>query len=157
MGFMGSGKSLLGRSLAKLLKRPFIDLDQYIEEQEMLSIGEIFETQGEKHFRELEEKYLKKVLESDSEAVIALGGGTPFHPSSFDLIKKKKPQPLPQGFTGTIDHSIESGFGKPPVIKGFVTGSDPGCCKPVVRRTRKHLFESRCVRKCRGTQGRHLD
>jgi shikimate kinase len=89
MGFMGSGKSLLGRSLAKLLKRPFIDLDQYIEEQEMLSIGEIFETQGEKHFRELEEKYLKKVLESDSEAVIALGGGTPFHPSSFDLIKKK--------------------------------------------------------------------
>ena len=126
MGFMGSGKSLLGRSLAKLLKRPFIDLDQYIEEQEMLSIGEIFETQGEKHFRELEEKYLKKVLESDSEAVIALGGRNSFPSFELRFNQKEKPQPLPQGFTGTIDHSIESGFGKPPVIKGFVTGSDPG-------------------------------
>jgi shikimate kinase len=73
---MGCGKTTLGKRLAKNLKRDFIDLDQYIEISERCSIREIFSSKGESYFREIEGKYLRKVIKVRKGLVIALGGGT---------------------------------------------------------------------------------
>ncbi|MCS6874513.1 MAG: shikimate kinase [Pyrinomonadaceae bacterium] len=75
IGFMGVGKSTVAKHLAKILRCEKLDLDDYIEENEKLSPAEIITLYGEKFFRELETKYLKKALETEAK-VIALGGGT---------------------------------------------------------------------------------
>lgn len=78
IGFMGCGKSTIGRELADLLGYAFVDLDEHIEAQGR-SIAEIFETEGEKAFRDLERDALAQ-LSGMVDTVIATGGGTPcFH------------------------------------------------------------------------------
>jgi shikimate kinase len=74
VGFMGSGKTTIGRALAERLQREFIDLDELIVERAGRSIPEIFAQFGEEHFRALEREALR-TLESRSAAVVALGGG----------------------------------------------------------------------------------
>jgi shikimate kinase len=74
VGFMGAGKSTVGRELSLKLHWPFLDLDAEIESATQLSVREIFERFGEPHFRELEREHLKRLSETP-QAVIALGGG----------------------------------------------------------------------------------
>ena len=76
IGFMGAGKTRLGKELAQLMGFSFIDLDQLIVEQQGQSISRIFETKGEAYFRALEkETLLKTSLYKDT--IISTGGGTP--------------------------------------------------------------------------------
>lgn len=78
-GFMGSGKTTIGRALAQRLSWRFVDLDQKIEQQAQHTIAEIFSAFGEKGFRKLESEVLEKIIDSlaaDRPAVVALGGGT---------------------------------------------------------------------------------
>lgn len=72
---MGSGKSTLGKELATQLDLNFIDLDKTIEEKFGRDIPSIFATEGEKHFRDLEQQMLEEALEQD-DYVMATGGGT---------------------------------------------------------------------------------
>lgn len=76
IGFMGSGKSTVGRKLASKLKWTFIDLDEEIERKIGMSIPEIFSKKGEAFFRETESDQLKN-LETGTRTVISTGGGTP--------------------------------------------------------------------------------
>lgn len=71
-GFMGCGKSHIGRMLAENMDMRFVDLDKHIVRNEGLTIPEIFERFGEPHFRALEAKYIKEL---SSEFVVATGGG----------------------------------------------------------------------------------
>lgn len=71
-GFMGCGKSHIGRMTAKLLGMKFIDLDRYIVNAQGLTIPEIFDKFGEPHFRALEAKYIRELAEG---CVVATGGG----------------------------------------------------------------------------------
>ena len=73
-GMMGVGKSTIGRLIAKRLKIKFIDVDKVIEKKEKKTIKRIFEDNGEKYFRKLEEKTTLKILKNNR-SVIALGGG----------------------------------------------------------------------------------
>ena len=73
-GFMGVGKSTIGRKLCKKLKLDFVDLDDIIEEKAGQSISEIFSQNGESDFRKFESKCLKEVATRRGQ-VIALGGG----------------------------------------------------------------------------------
>ena len=73
-GMMGVGKSTIGRLIAKRLKIKFIDVDKIIEKKEKKTIKRIFEDNGEKYFRKLEEKTTLKILKNNN-TVIALGGG----------------------------------------------------------------------------------
>lgn len=86
MGYMGSGKSAVGRQIAVLLQRPFIDLDLLIEQRMGLSITEIFEQKGAVFFRKREAEILSEVINTHSDAVIALGGGTPIYGNNLNVI-----------------------------------------------------------------------
>ncbi|PKP60667.1 shikimate kinase [Candidatus Atribacteria bacterium HGW-Atribacteria-1] len=74
-GFMGTGKSVVAKELARKLKMEFIDMDQIIEEDQGMSISDIFARYGENYFREQENKLVKKLSQKEN-MVIATGGGT---------------------------------------------------------------------------------
>lgn len=88
VGYMGSGKSTIGRSLASQLNIPFIDLDHYIMEKEQLSVNEIFKSKGEIYFRKRETFYLHEILQNNQSLILATGGGTPCYGSNMELLKK---------------------------------------------------------------------
>ena len=75
VGYMGSGKSTVGRIVAEDLSWDFVDLDAVVAEHAGLSIPEIFESSGEPHFRNLERLALLDALDGFSERVVACGGG----------------------------------------------------------------------------------
>lgn len=86
-GFMGSGKTSIGKILASKLNFEFIDTDDLIETSENTSISEIFENNGEDYFRNLEFNIIKNIS-SKKRCVISLGGGTLTNLASANLIKK---------------------------------------------------------------------
>ncbi len=86
IGFMGAGKSTIGRQLAAELARPFIDLDQMIESEIGMSISAYFETAGESAFRKAETQALAKALTGDE--VVACGGGIVLKEQNRSLLKK---------------------------------------------------------------------
>lgn len=83
---MGCGKSTVGKSLARALKLPFIDLDEYIESEQKQSVSTLFEQKGELYFRQMEQKALKHFIRSSKPAVIALGGGTPCYFDNINIL-----------------------------------------------------------------------
>jgi shikimate kinase len=74
IGMMGTGKSTVGKEVAKKLKIEFIDTDTLIEKETNQTISEIFKKNGEKYFRDLEEQTFLKI-KNDKEKIISLGGG----------------------------------------------------------------------------------
>lgn len=83
IGFMGSGKSSVGRALAKEKSMFFVDTDALIESFEGVKIRDIFASQGEAYFRELEKKCYDWLASSVSNSVISVGGGMPTVVDSF--------------------------------------------------------------------------
>jgi len=73
-GFMGTGKTVVGRALAKRLGMKFVDMDDVIEEREGMKIADIFAKRGEAHFRDVE-KLVAKDIAVQSGLVVAAGGG----------------------------------------------------------------------------------
>lgn len=86
-GFMGCGKTTAGRKLARLTGFTFIDVDQYLEEQEGCTISQIFAEHGEAYFRDLETRYIREIC-SHSGQIIALGGGAVLRPENVATIKE---------------------------------------------------------------------
>ena len=86
-GYMGSGKTAVGKALATRLSLKFRDLDDEIVAEENRSIPSIFATDGEIYFRRKEAKVLKDLLEKEEDYVLALGGGTPCYGKNLQLIK----------------------------------------------------------------------
>ena len=85
-GFMGTGKTSLGKLLATKLGRPFVDIDKKIESEQQLSIPKIFEQFGETHFRTLEKSAVRELSEKRG-LVIATGGGTIKDEDNLALLK----------------------------------------------------------------------
>ena len=88
IGFMGTGKSSCGKSLATRLGCAFIDLDKYIENKEGASIPEIFASKGEAYFREREREAVRETSERKG-VVIATGGGTVKDEENLRLLKAR--------------------------------------------------------------------
>lgn len=102
IGYMGAGKTTLGRALAKELKIEFLDLDNYIEERLCKSISQIFAEKGEEGFRDIERRMLHEAGEFEN-VVISTGGGTPCF---FDNIEYMNGQ----GTTVFLDVPVERLF-----------------------------------------------
>ncbi len=86
-GFMGCGKSTVGRALSQLADMKFIDTDSFIEENKKMTISEIFEKFGEKHFRLLEKEAAEKLSDIGG-FVIATGGGMLLNSEIAEIFKK---------------------------------------------------------------------
>jgi len=88
IGFMGTGKTTLGKILARKLNIPQLDLDHYIVEKEGKEIPTIFAEKGEDYFREVETACLKEVLLDGVLKVVTTGGGIVLRGENRELIKK---------------------------------------------------------------------
>lgn len=85
VGYMGSGKTIIGRVLAQRINLPFYDLDWYIEQRMRQSVQEIFQERGEEGFRRIEHNMLHEVAEFEN-IVLSCGGGTPCFFNNMDYL-----------------------------------------------------------------------
>lgn len=87
VGYMGSGKSTVGKKLAHRMSLPYFDLDQEIEKAEGLSVSDIFARGGEAAFRGIESKILKNIIHTQDAFVLSTGGGTPCFYDNMEVMK----------------------------------------------------------------------
>ena len=87
MGFMGAGKSTIGRKLAEVCSCEFIDTDEWIEKEQKRKISEIFQEDGEKAFRDMETELLKNLQDSKEEFILSIGGGMPVREENRELLR----------------------------------------------------------------------
>ncbi len=99
IGFMGSGKSTIGKLLAEYLGWDFVDIDRLVEEKEGMKIKDIFKVKGEKYFRNLEMQILKSLL-SRNKVIVATGGGLGANKKALNLMKR-------HGFVIWLDISFD--------------------------------------------------
>lgn len=116
VGFMGSGKTTLGKKLANKLGYAFFDLDELIEEQEKLSISEIFSKQGENYFRNVEQKILHEKLGANQPLVLSVGGGTPCFFDNMEFINKQATSIYLKYNAGMLYSRLSSAKAKRPLL-----------------------------------------
>lgn len=88
IGYMGAGKTTIGKALAKELNIPFYDLDWYITSRMRKTVGQIFEERGEEGFRQIEHNMLHEVAEFE-DVIISCGGGTPCFFDNIDYMNQQ--------------------------------------------------------------------
>ncbi len=86
IGYMGCGKSSLGRKLAKAGGMEFMDMDYIIEQREGASISDIFHYQGEEYFRDAERALIEELGTAEGDMVISTGGGAPAWQNNMELM-----------------------------------------------------------------------
>lgn len=89
LGLRGAGKSSVGERLAERLGRRFLELDQLIEGEAGMQLGDLFELHGEEHVRQLEHRVLRRVLEGEAPSVIATGGGLVTNPETWRELRER--------------------------------------------------------------------
>lgn len=77
IGYMGCGKSTVGRKLARRLDVPFVDTDAAVEEREGATVADLFRYEGEERFRAIEREVLERTIATEAAAVVSTGGGLP--------------------------------------------------------------------------------
>ena len=113
IGFMGVGKTTIGKQIAALNKVVFIDTDSQIEKETSKSIKEIFETDGEIAFRKLETDTIRSI---NRKSVIACGGGLPAHNNNIEYLKHKGIVIYLKASTETLIKRLEKNKNKRPLI-----------------------------------------
>jgi shikimate kinase len=87
VGYMGVGKTKIGKELEKKLNLRFVDLDELIEEKENKSIAEVFEQKGELYFRKVEHQLFSSLLQNEDSFILGTGGGTPCYYNNHLLLE----------------------------------------------------------------------
>jgi len=136
LGYMGCGKSAISKGLSQKLEVKRIDLDDYIEEKEKLSIANIFASKGEVYFRKLETICLNEILNQDEDYILSLGGGTPCFGTNMQLINSKATSVYLSANIPTLTKRLLPEKSKRPLISRI---SDQDLPEFIA----KHLFERR--------------
>jgi len=111
-GFMGVGKSAVGREVAARLDRPFVDMDDLIEQNAGMSISDIFETKGEDYFRTLEAMTLRE-LAAQRGMIIATGGGALVNASNREMMARSSLLICLTASVGAIEARVGSDINRP--------------------------------------------
>ena len=137
-GFMGCGKSSIGRKLSALLSCSLVDLDEYIESKEGRPITEIFKAGGEAAFRAIERSCLSEILSTGPASmlsqndrkndgrilVISLGGGTLTTPECAELVSERTTCIYLRATIDTLVQRLEKDYGNRPMLTGGQSGHD---------------------------------
>ena len=131
---MGSGKTLVSKELSILNNFKIFDLDTEISKQNNRSITEIFKEKGEIFFRKTEKEVLEKILSSEKNIILSLGGGTPCYYNNIDSINEKTISIFLKTNVKTLAQRLSSEKDKRPLIQNISNEDLPEFIA-------KHLFE----------------
>ncbi|RFC53199.1 shikimate kinase [Brumimicrobium aurantiacum] len=117
IGFMGVGKTTLGKKIAKKLEYTFVDIDQKIESKFKISINEFFNKYGETTFRKEETKMLESIISEENNAIISVGGGLPCFNGNMELMNKSGVTCYLKRPPKELYHRLVNGKGNRPLLK----------------------------------------
>lgn len=121
IGYMGSGKTTLGRALSRATGMQFIDLDEYIENRYHMSISDIFSRHGEAGFRQREQTMLTEVADFE-DVIIACGGGTPCFYDNMELMNRRGTTVLLEASHARLSERLSAARSKRPLIAAMTDG-----------------------------------
>jgi len=120
IGYMGSGKSTIGKNLSKIVGIPFYDLDEIIEQHENTSIKNIFKTKGEIYFRKIEHQMLHDFHRNNNSYILALGGGTPCYANNHFLLQEEEVKSFYlKGSIATLINRLKNEKAKRPLLNNI--------------------------------------
>lgn len=135
VGYMGSGKSTIGKQVSEIVGIPFYDLDEIIEESEKDTIKNIFSTKGEIYFRKIESRIFRDFITKNENFILALGGGTPCYANNEEILKLEDVASFYlKGSIKTLSNRLESEKNNRPLIANLSN-------KELDDYIRKHLFD----------------
>lgn len=134
IGYMGSGKTSVGRKLAHMLGLPFFDLDAVITESEERTITEIFDREGESGFRGLERNYLHKIADTHPSMVLSTGGGTPCFYDNMEFMKQTGITVYLKMDVASLAHRLANSKDERPLIAGLANDE-------LIARVKSHIDE----------------
>ncbi len=117
IGYMGAGKTTLGRAFAHAAGLSFIDLDWYIEERFHKTIGQLFAERGEQGFRELERRMLHEAAEFE-DVIISVGGGTPCFFDNMDYMNTRGDTVFLEASPEVLFNRLKAGKQQRPLLAG---------------------------------------
>lgn len=117
IGYMGAGKTTLGKALAREMKVQFCDLDWFIEERYHRTIQQIFDEKGEAGFRDIERKMLYEVAEFE-DIIISCGGGTPCFFDNIEFMNSKAQTVYLKATPEILFQHLKMGKTERPLLKG---------------------------------------
>lgn len=117
VGYMGAGKTTVGRALSKELGLPFYDLDWYIESRRRKTVSQLFQEIGEEGFRTIERNMLHEVAEFEN-VIISCGGGTPCFFDNMDYMNQQGQVVYLKATPQVLYNHLLMGKGRRPLLEG---------------------------------------
>lgn len=152
---MGSGKSTVGRQLAAQLQYEFVDLDQLIEQQEQLTVSQLFAMQGESHFRQVEARHLR-LLAAYENLVVATGGGCPCYLNNMDWMNTHGITVYLEAPVKLLADRLEKEKEKRPLLQGKSSEELYGFIQQLLRERMTYYSAARFIVPAASLSGRKL-
>ena len=144
IGFMGAGKTTIGKALSAKMKCSFVDLDFFIERRYHKTIRQIFDEKGESAFREIEQKILREVAEFEN-VVISTGGGTPCFYQNMLFMNKNGLTVFLDVSTPELTKRISSNIGVRPMLKNYADNELTLFIEETVSRRRPYYEQAQLI------------
>ncbi len=123
VGFMGAGKTVIGKKISSILNIEFIDMDEVIEKNEGMPISSIFQTYGEIYFRSLEKNLLKKLIRKEN-IIISTGGGVIEDKDNYELLKSNGEVIFLKASPETIMDHLKNSMERRPLLENSKDPAD---------------------------------
>lgn len=119
IGYMGAGKSTVGKSLAPIFNLKFIDLDYYIEKKFNTKVSSIFREEREKKFREIERLSLIEIITNQDDFILSVGGGTPVFFDNMEIMNNNGLTIYLKLNPKVLFHRLQKSYKKRPLIQNL--------------------------------------
>lgn len=156
VGYMGCGKSTIGRALARRLKMDFLDMDPLIEQHCGKSIRDIFAAEGEEGFRLHEKEVLAEVVTGQQNCIVATGGGAPCFFDNMDVMNRSGItvyfQMSPEKLAGRLEH----GKAKRPLLQNKSQEELIDFIRTNVEKREKYYSQAKLIIQCDGVSDEYI-